>query len=62
MNEYFSFLDLFSGIGGFKIALNNNRQNCLGFSEINSDAIEFYCKNFNEKKENNIDSYLEIIN
>ena len=43
MDKYFSFIDLFSGIGGFKIALNNNGGSCLGFSEINSDAIQFYC-------------------
>ena len=60
MHKYFSFIDLFSGIGGFKIALTNNGGNCLGFSEINSDAIEFYCKNFNEKKENNFGDITKI--
>ena len=60
MNKYFSFIDLFSGIGGFKIALTNNGGNCLGFSEINSDAIKFYCKNFNENKEKNFGDITKI--
>ena len=60
MNKYFSFVDLFSGIGGFKIALENNGGHCLGFSEINSDAIEFYCKNFNENKANNFGNITKI--
>ena len=60
MNNYFSFIDLFSGIGGFKIALTNNGGNCLGFSEIDSDAIEFYCKNFNENKEKNFGDITKI--
>ena len=47
MEEYrFTFIDLFSGIGGFKMALSNNEGKCLGFSEINKDAIEAYCNNF----------------
>ena len=62
MDKYFSFIDLFSGIGGFKIALNNNGGSCLGFSEINSDAIQFYCKNFNEKEERNFGDITKIQN
>jgi DNA (cytosine-5)-methyltransferase 1 len=42
----FTFIDLFSGIGGFKMALNNNGGYCLGFSEIAKDAISVYCENF----------------
>lgn len=42
----FTFIDLFSGIGGFKMAFNSNGGRCLGFSEINRDAIEVYCKNY----------------
>ena len=44
----FTFIDLFSGIGGFRIALENNGGECLHFSEISKDAIEAYCKNSNE--------------
>ncbi|MGP4952883.1 DNA (cytosine-5-)-methyltransferase [Psychrobacter sp. T6-1] len=42
----FTFIDLFSGIGGFKMAFNSNNGKCLGFSEINKDAIEVYCHNY----------------
>ena len=46
MKKRFTYIDLFSGIGGFKIALSKNGGHCLGFSDINKDAIEAYCKNF----------------
>ncbi len=42
----FTFIDLFAGIGGFKMALSNNGGKCLGFSEINKDAINAYCDNY----------------
>lgn len=45
-NIRFIFIDLFSGIGGFKMALSNNGGYCIGFSEINKDAISVYCENF----------------
>lgn len=47
----FTFIDLFSGIGGFRMALNNIGGDCLGFSEINKDATNVYCENFNESQE-----------
>lgn len=46
-NAKFTFIDLFAGIGGFKIGLNNNGGECAGFSEISKDAINSYCENFN---------------
>ena len=39
----FTFIDLFSGIGGFRMALENNGGECLYFSGINKDAIDTYC-------------------
>ena len=45
-NIRFTFIDLFAGIGGFKMALSNNGGHCIGFSEINKDAINTYCENF----------------
>ncbi|QYX33114.1 DNA (cytosine-5-)-methyltransferase [Sphaerospermopsis torques-reginae] len=45
-NGRFTFIDLFAGIGGFKIGLSNNGGDCIGFSEINQDAINTYCENF----------------
>lgn len=47
--EEFTFIDLFSGIGGFHRALTSHAGRCLGFSEINRDAIACYCENTGEK-------------
>ncbi len=44
----FSFIDLFSGIGGFRLALDNLGGSCKHFSEINKDAVDMYCTNFQE--------------
>lgn len=59
-NSCFSFIDLFSGIGGFKIALENNGGESLGFSEINKDAIASYCENFTESHMNNFGDITKI--
>jgi len=59
-NPLFSFIDLFSGIGGFKIALENNGGESLGFSEINKDAIASYCDNFTESHINNFGDITKI--
>ena len=42
----FTFVDLFSGVGGFRYALENLGGKCLGFSEIDKNAIDTYKKNF----------------
>lgn len=49
----FSFIDLFAGIGGFRLALQNVGGKCIGFSEIARDAINAYCSNFNEPEKSN---------
>lgn len=43
---FFDFIDLFSGIGGFKMAFSANGGKCIGFSEVDKDAIEIYCENY----------------
>ncbi|HEY9850240.1 MAG TPA: DNA (cytosine-5-)-methyltransferase [Leptolyngbyaceae cyanobacterium] len=50
----FTFVDLFAGIGGFRIALSELGGKCLGYSEIDREAIKVYQKNFvnNDKEEN----------
>ncbi len=53
MKETFTFVDLFAGIGGFKMALSNNGGYCVGFSEINKDAINAYCENYQVERETN---------
>ena len=47
----FTFLDLFSGIGGFRIPLEKLGGKCIGFSEIDQEAIGVYRDNFDIKKE-----------
>lgn len=56
----FTFVDLFSGIGGFRMALENNGGQCLNFSEISTDAINTYCKNSDEPREKNLGDITKI--
>ncbi|MBN3952144.1 MAG: DNA cytosine methyltransferase [Nostoc sp. NMS7] len=42
----FAFIDLFAGIGGFRIALQKLGGQCLGYSEIDKQAIKVYQQNF----------------
>ena len=49
----FSFIDLFAGIGGFRLALESVGGHCLGFSEIAPDAIHTYCVNFGDTEDCN---------
>ena len=56
----FSFIDLFAGIGGFRLALESVGGHCLGFSEIAPDAIHTYCANFNESEDGNFGDITKI--
>lgn len=56
----FTFIDLFAGIGGFKMALSANGGICLGFSEINKDAINAYCENYNVDDKTNFGDIAKI--
>lgn len=56
----FTFIDLFAGIGGFKMALSSNGGICLGFSEINKDAINTYCENYDVKPDANFGDITKI--
>jgi site-specific DNA-cytosine methylase len=47
--KYFS---MFSGIGGFDLALNRQGHQCVGYSEINEYSIKTYKKNFGEEVKN----------
>lgn len=44
----FTFIDLFSGIGGFRIALESLGGKCVGSSEIASPAIKVYHDNWSD--------------
>ena len=61
-NTKFTFIDLFSGIGGFRMALSNIGGTCLNFSEINNDAIQTYCANFDENIKHNLGDITKIKN
>lgn len=54
MAAKFSFIDLFAGIGGFRMALESVGGQCVGFSEIAPDAIASYCANYKESPEGNL--------
>ena len=56
----FTFIDLFAGIGGFRLALESVGGQCLGFSDVANDAINTYCANFNETEENNFGDITNI--
>ncbi len=53
VNNGFTFIDLFSGIGGFHRAISSLGGKCLGFSEINRDAVSCYCGNTGESTDAN---------
>lgn len=53
-NPKFTFIDLFAGIGGFRLALEQYGGYCLGFSEIAPDAIKSYCANYKEDPSSNL--------
>lgn len=44
----FTFIDLFAGIGGFRIAMQNVGGKCVYTSEWNADAKKTYFENFGE--------------
>jgi len=47
-NHTFKFIDLFAGIGGFRIAMQNIGGKCVYTSEWNKDAQRTYRDNFGE--------------
>ena len=51
MFKNFTFVDLFSGVGGFRIPLEKLGGQCVAYSEIDKNAIEVYQQNFNTKNE-----------
>jgi len=53
MNQL-SFIDLFAGIGGFRLALEKNRAKCVFSSEWDSQAQITYRENFNETPKGDI--------
>ncbi len=56
----FTFIDLFAGIGGFRLALGNLGGQCVSFSEIHNDAINTYCGNFGEDPRLNLGDITKV--
>lgn len=48
MNQQFTFIDLFAGIGGFRLALESIGGKCIFSSEINDHACQMYKENFGD--------------
>jgi DNA (cytosine-5)-methyltransferase 1 len=59
-NQSFTFIDLFAGIGGFRLALARLGGHCVNFSEIHNDAINTYCANFGEVDSLNLGDITKI--
>lgn len=53
-NPKFSFIDLFAGVGGFRMALQNLNGRCVFTSEWNKHAQETYFQNYGESPEGDI--------
>jgi len=51
MFKNFTFVDLFSGVGGFRIPLEKLGGKCVAYSEIDKHAMDVYRNNFNTDKE-----------
>lgn len=50
----FKFIDLFAGIGGFRLALESLGGECVFSAEINPHACEMYQANYGENPKNDI--------
>lgn len=53
-DDEIKFIDLFAGLGGFRIALENNGAKCVFSSEIDKYARETYKNNFGEEPSGDI--------
>ena len=56
----FKYIDLFSGIGGFRVALDSLGGKSVGFSEIDKFAIETYRANFSDPEDHDLGDVTQI--
>jgi DNA (cytosine-5)-methyltransferase 1 len=60
MSSRFTFIDLFAGIGGFRLALQAFDGKCVFSSEIDAESSHIYQKNFCEKPFGDITKISEL--
>ncbi len=48
MNKHYKFIDLFAGLGGFRIAFENQNCTCVFSSEIDKQVANVYAENFKD--------------
>lgn len=60
MGEKLRFLDLFAGIGGFRLALELAGHKCVGFCEIDEFARQIYKTNFDTEGEVDWEDITEV--
>ena len=60
MGEKLRFLDLFAGIGGFRLALELAGHKCVGFCEIDEFARQIYKINFDTEGEVDWEDITEV--
>ncbi len=58
--SFFTYIDLFSGIGGFRVALDALGGQSVGFSEIDKYAIETYKTNFSDPEGHDLGDVTQI--
>ena len=56
----FKYIDLFSGIGGFRVGLDAIGGTSVGFSEIDKKAIQTYTTNFDDPDSHNLGDVTKI--
>ncbi len=61
IKKQFTFVDLFAGIGGFRIGLEELGGRCVGSSEIDAYARDTYRRNFHKKGYENDEFYVNDI-
>jgi len=62
MKPIFTAIDLFAGIGGFRMAVERCGGQAIAFSEINADAISAYIENYNENPSANLGDITKLEN